>query len=948
VFVDTIFPVIIGDGSLFLRNATSTVDFTGADGSAVEGGSGINTASILWEQVGGPVGGTITFTPATDLTTSVSADLHGMYDFRLTVADMAGNTTVANFVLNWDIESPNEPVVTGIDHTPQLRPTWAWSSGGNGGTGEFQYRLDGGAWVATTATSFTPGSDLTEGNDSGAFTHVLEVQEKDEVGNWSASGSHGIWVDTTYNAPPEVILTGDTLRTDPLNIIWNWSSGAAQVGATYRWSFDGGATWLPSGAGAVQETVTVADTGTLSGEDELVTLTVEEYLSGGATPRWLGEADGKYGSSSVRIDRQGPVAPDVTNYTASPTKDTTPTWKWVSAAGEDGTGNFRYQLDGTAGSWTTTTSTVYTPTLTHGVHSLYVEEQDALGNWGAWGVAEIDVDTVPPTLNSVTLDIGATYTTDTNIRVQIDAVTEPGMSMYLLDYSPASAWEYVPTYDDDFFTDVPSGEGYKHVYIQLVDSVGNISSYKNDTIILDQTAPANVSVTINSGDTYTPSLDAKLTVSATDSYTALSDMKIRYSNNGSSWTSWLNYANPLAADLNFSIGVGNKYAYVQVKDAAGNISGSVYDSIYLQVPVPTYAWKGYYSTGASRVYYSPVTEPSGASSTYYYVYWSTNSGANPNTTPSSVTLAGSTGTSSTSYDYINGIPKGELVYFWVRAYNPDSGNWGPYSASRVMGFSSNVTVVYDDDDSADIAKAEKIKSILEDESIEALSYVDGNMPTWTVTLLPEDLIPNTYSTANQIYGDPTIITPGSYFTTSSSYDGRVRNIASTGRGVIGMYTSGGYFLYRVQAMWSSWGLSGTSPADIDSGNQMGLTSNLSAVTRPYNISEDIWHYPVNHTYFYDNYRSSYQSTEIFNASVARRGVYRFGGTNPTDGAIYAGDPNYASHFPVVRQGRFLMMAFYDVPDSLRNLSILFNPIRVFPAEAGKIFFINLVARMDNY
>jgi hypothetical protein len=72
---------------------------------------------------------------------------------------------------------------------------------------------------------------------------------------------------------------------------------------------------------------------------------------------------------------------------------------------------------------------------------------------------------------------------------------------------------------------------------------------------------------------------------------------------------------------------------------------------------------------------------------------------------------------------------------------------------------------------------------------------------------------------------------------------------------------------------------------------------------------------VNHTYSYENYRSSYQSTEIFNASIARRGVYRSGGTNPTDGAIYAGDPSYASYFPVVRQGRFLMMAFNDIPDS---------------------------------
>ena len=100
-----------------------------------------------------------------------------------------------------DIEPPSPPYVTGTTPTNDATPTSSWGSGG-GGNGTYRYKLDDsdvttGA-TETTATSFTPANALADGS------HTLYVQERDDAGNWSASGSFTIVIDTT---PPTVSLT---------------------------------------------------------------------------------------------------------------------------------------------------------------------------------------------------------------------------------------------------------------------------------------------------------------------------------------------------------------------------------------------------------------------------------------------------------------------------------------------------------------------------------------------------------------------------------------------------------------------------------------------------------------------------------------------------------------------------------------------------------------------
>ena len=97
----------------------------------------------------------------------------------------------ANKAIVIDTTAPALPIVSGDTPTEDTTPTWSWVSGG-GGNGTYRHKLDdsdltSGA-TTVTALSFTPEAALTEG------LHTLYVQERDEAGNWSSSGSFGITV----------------------------------------------------------------------------------------------------------------------------------------------------------------------------------------------------------------------------------------------------------------------------------------------------------------------------------------------------------------------------------------------------------------------------------------------------------------------------------------------------------------------------------------------------------------------------------------------------------------------------------------------------------------------------------------------------------------------------------------------------------------------------------
>lgn len=156
---------------------------------------------------------------------------HTLYVQEALSASPVRWTPSGSFTIEIDTVPPGVPKVSGAAQTNNSLPTWNWTSGGRG-NGTYRYKLDNSNLksdaIIVTIAAFTPDTALSEGK------HTLYVQERDEAGNWSASGNFVMTVDLTPPGTPDV--TGPAV-TNSLTPTWNWKSGGNGNG-TYRYKLD--------------------------------------------------------------------------------------------------------------------------------------------------------------------------------------------------------------------------------------------------------------------------------------------------------------------------------------------------------------------------------------------------------------------------------------------------------------------------------------------------------------------------------------------------------------------------------------------------------------------------------------------------------------------------------------------------------------------------------------
>ena len=117
---------------------------------------------------------------------------------------------------------------------------------------------------------------------------------------------------------------------------------------------------------------------------------------------------------------------------------------------------------------------------------------------------------------------------------------------------------------------------------QARDAANNIATSTAVTVTVDNQSPTGT-VSINGGAAATNSTSVTLTLTATDAVTSVTQM--RFSNNGNSFSTAETFAPTKAWTL--SNGAGTKTVYVQFRDAAGNWSTAVTDTIVLDTTAPT-------------------------------------------------------------------------------------------------------------------------------------------------------------------------------------------------------------------------------------------------------------------------------------------------------------------------------------------------------------------------
>jgi hypothetical protein len=212
----------------------------------------------------------------------------------------------------------------------------------------------------------------------------------------------------------------------------------------------------------------------------------------------------------------------------------------------------------------------------------------AASTGGNFGISQGDggppLDTTPPS-GSISINSGDDTTNSVNVTLTLSATDDSGVSQMQFS-NDNSTWSDAESYSTSKDWTLTDGDGTKTVYVKFSDTEDNWNTDPySDTITLDTsvddvTSP-NGSISINSGDTTTDSVNVTLTLSATDD-SGVSQMQ--FSNDNSTWSDAESYST--SKDWILTSGDGIKTVYVKFSDIEDNWNVTPYsDTITLDTSV---------------------------------------------------------------------------------------------------------------------------------------------------------------------------------------------------------------------------------------------------------------------------------------------------------------------------------------------------------------------------
>lgn len=409
----------------------------------------------------------------------------------------------------------------------------------------------------------------------------------------SLSKSGSVCVDG--QAPQTV--AGLTSATHPAN---SWRTSSAFT-ATWSKPVDVGCAGIDGLAYLLSTSSTsVPTTKNISGAATSKSLTI-----GSTSGAWFHiRAIDAVGNLSASTSHHGPIKIDQTNPTVTTVAiDGGATYATslnvtVSASASDsysGPYRMRYSSNGStwSGWYTYTTSarsynlSSYGGSTAQGTKTVYVQVADLAGNVSSTAKDTIIYDSVAPTISSVVINSGATYTQSSTVSVQAS-----GSGADYMQYSfDGSTWSGLYTYTTStrsFSVGSFGGntsQGTKTCYVRLRDAAGNYSPIKSDSIIYDSVAPVITTVSIDGGAAYTNSTSVSVLVLGSGS-----PVSVQYSFDGSTWSSWMSYTTGTRTLSLTSYGgnsaQGTKTLHARLRDAATNVSATKTDTIVYDTTAP--------------------------------------------------------------------------------------------------------------------------------------------------------------------------------------------------------------------------------------------------------------------------------------------------------------------------------------------------------------------------
>ncbi|MEJ2251403.1 MAG: hypothetical protein P8Y97_17340, partial [Candidatus Lokiarchaeota archaeon] len=247
-----------------------------------------------------------------------------------------------------------------------------------------------------------------------------------------------------------------------------------------------------------------------------------------------------------------------------------------------GISDVRYSNDGiTWSSWETASPTkTWILSIGDGFKTVYYKIKDNAGRVSQY-TDTIGLDTVDPT-GSIIINDESIWTNSTNVILTLtyNDITSGVLEVrYSNDGISWSSWETASPIKAWTLT---IGDGSsKTVYYEIKDNAGRVSQYM-DTIGLDTVDPTG-SVLINNGDVWTNSTNVILTLTYNDATSGID--QVRYSYNGTLWTSW-EFPNETRSWSLTSGDGSSKTVYYEIRDNAGRVSQYT-DTIGLDTIDPT-------------------------------------------------------------------------------------------------------------------------------------------------------------------------------------------------------------------------------------------------------------------------------------------------------------------------------------------------------------------------
>jgi large repetitive protein len=410
-------------------------------------------------------------------TFDIASGNDGSYTFRVSQTDVAGNTSGENtdtYVL--DRQGPAAPTInTGPDDfTADPAVSWTFS-GESGGTYECVLERPDGTQSVDAVCSTGKSYNLTTRPD-GLYT--FKVRQTDPAGHQSPYATDTFTLDRQAPGTP-TITAQPPARTNDATPGWSF---AGEVDGTFECVLT-----KPDGSQVTDSTCVSSKGYDLTADaDGLYTFEVRQTDQAGNS--------GPYATSSFTLDRQAPVAPNITSRPANFTADDSPEWTFTGEFGA----SFECLLIRPNGS-EVGVSPCFTPrsfdlTLEEdGSYTFKVRQIDAAGNPGPYASDVFQIDRQAPDAPSITVRPAASTNDETPVwefSGEANATFECVLVRPDNTGSTAVSCASPRTFD---LTAEPDGD-YTFKVRQL-DQAGNTSSYGTDDFTLDRQAPNAPTIT---------------------------------------------------------------------------------------------------------------------------------------------------------------------------------------------------------------------------------------------------------------------------------------------------------------------------------------------------------------------------------------------------------------------------------------------------------------------